>query len=88
MTEDILMLAAAATTLVKVIVDMLRLAFPNRPSWVSPVLAVVLGPPVTLLLMIANGNAVTEVLVAQAAVAGILAGGAAIGVTEAQRRAV
>lgn len=85
--ESVLLLVAAATTVIKVFVDIVRISFPVRPTWLSPVLAVVVGPIVVLLLMLSSGTILTTAAIAQAIIAGILAGGTAIGVTETQKRA-
>lgn len=84
--DNVFLFVTAATTLVKVIVDAIRIATPSRPSWISPVLAIGLGPLIMALLMVSNGDLLTQVTIAQSVIGGILAGGAAIGVTEAQKR--
>jgi hypothetical protein len=84
--DNMMLLASAATLFIKIIVDAIRIAFPERPNWISPVLAISLGPLVVAGLIIANGDALTSQMIAQAFLSGILAGGGAIGVTELQKR--
>ncbi len=85
--ETIIVQALAASTIVKALVDVARMAAP-LPRWLPPLLAVLGGIAVVLLLMVAAGGALTAQLVAQAILAGILAGASAVGVTELQKRAV
>jgi hypothetical protein len=84
--ETIITLALAATTVVKVLVDLARMAAP-LPRWLPPLLAIGSGILVVLLLMVAEGRVVTAQLAAQAVLAGIMTGGMAVGVTEVARRA-
>lgn len=78
-------LALAATTIVKVLIDILKMAW-DAPRWASPVLAVVLGPAAVILLMLASDQQLTSQLLAQAVLSGWLAAGGAVGVTELARR--
>lgn len=84
--ENVFLLVGTATTLVKILVDAVRIGIPDRPSWISPVLAIGFGPLVVFLVMVGNGVVISQVMIAQSVIAGVLAGGTAIGVTEAQRR--
>jgi hypothetical protein len=76
----------AAATLVKLVIDIARMAA-DLPRWVPPALAVVFGPLVVLLLMLSVGAALTTQTLASGALAGLFAAGAAVGVTEVSRRA-
>lgn len=84
--DNVFLLVTAATTIVKLVVDGARIAVPNRPSWVSPILALMLGPLITTLIMVSNGETLTQTTIAQAILAGIFAGCGAIGLTETQKR--
>jgi TRAP-type C4-dicarboxylate transport system permease small subunit len=77
----------AATTIAKVLVDVVKNAFPNRPTWVSPVLAIVFGILAAFTIMLTGETELTRAVIAQSLLAGILAGGSAVGVTELQRNA-
>lgn len=83
--DQILALSLAATTIVKVLIDVLKLAW-STPTWAPPLLAVVGGPFVVVLLMMADAQVLTQQALAQAILAGILAGGGAVGVTEIAKR--
>lgn len=84
--DNVLLTIAAAATIIKTIVDVIRVAFPERPSWISPVLAIALGPLVVVLISVSQGDPLTQQVIAQAFLSGVLAGGSAIGVTELQKR--
>ncbi len=84
--DNILTASLAAASIAKILVDILRMAFPNRPSWVSPVLAIAFGILSALLLSIANGTEITQTMIAQNIIAGILAGGSSVALTEIQKR--
>jgi hypothetical protein len=81
----ILTQALAAATICKVIVDMIR-GIADIPSWLSPVLALTFGVVAAVLLRVASGDALASDSIAQAVLAGVLAAGSAVGVTELQRR--
>lgn len=81
----ILTLALATTTIAKILVDMIRLGGP-LPAWASPVLALLTAICVANLLQVAAGVALTPATEATAILAGILAAGTAVGVTELARR--
>jgi hypothetical protein len=85
--QSILTLAAAATTFAKLLVDIVRMTG-AKPTWLSPVLALMFGVASVLLLMVAGGEVLTAQSVAQAVLAGVLAAGGAVGVTELSRRAM
>lgn len=82
---DILTHALAAATICKVIVDMLRQARP-LPGWSAPLLALLVGILAAGLLAIATDQPMDAPAVARVILAGILAAGSAVGVTELQKR--
>lgn len=87
MQQEIIILALAATTIVKALVDMSRLAFNAPPRWLSPLFALVVGILVSFLLRLANGEVITSAIAAQCVLAGLLAAASAVGVTELQKKA-
>jgi len=66
---------------------MLTLAWPDRPRWVPPVVALIAGILITNLLQMTSNIPLTQQTEAQAILAGIVAATGAVGVTELQRRA-
>lgn len=81
-------LLASATMICKVFVDILRIMFKtDLQSWISPTMALVSSPIIVTLLMISNGVVINTSSVAQIILASILVTGAAIGVTEVQKKA-
>lgn len=84
--DSILLLALSASMVAKTLVDMLRMAV-DTPRWLPPVLAVGAGVGTVLLLMVAQGQALTAAALATAVLAGVLAGGSSVGVTELSNRA-
>lgn len=87
MDDQIIALSLAAVAIVKVLVDLVKLGWVALPQWVPPLLALIGGPVIVALLMIAGGQLLTQQALAQAVLAGILAGGGAVGVTELANRA-
>lgn len=86
MTETVITNALAAASIAKILVDILRMAFPNRPDWVSPLLAVLFGIGASVLLLLTQDVELTRAALAQAVLAGVLAGGSAVGITQLQRQ--
>jgi hypothetical protein len=84
--SNIILQAAAAATFVKVLIDILKMAT-DPPRWAPPALAVSGGIGIILLLMVAGDVALTRAAIANAILAGIMAGGTAVGVTELSKRA-
>lgn len=84
MGDNILLLASSAASIVKVLVDALKLAV-EPPRWAPVALALLGGIVVVLLMLVADGQPLTAQTQAQAALAGLLAGGMAVGVTEVQK---
>jgi hypothetical protein len=84
--SNIILQAAAASTFVKILVDILRMAT-DPPRWASPLFAVSGGIAIILLLMVAGNVELTRAALANAVLAGIIAGGTAVGVTELGKRA-
>ena len=103
MIESILILASAAATPTKAIIDILRVSLdrlgeiPSIPQWVStladvikalsPLLALLLAPFIVAGLFVSQEMVLTPALQAQAVIAGIMAAVGAIGVTELQKKA-
>lgn len=84
--ENILILVAAATAFAKPAVDMIRAMVGDKlPAWASPPLAVLVAIGALLFLAVARGEVLTQELIAQAILAGFLAGAGAVGVTELQK---
>lgn len=77
--------AAAVAFVVRGLIDALKMAV-DPPRFVAPLLALVLGPCVLTLLSVAANAPLTQALVAQNIVGGLLAGLAAIGSVELTKR--
>lgn len=84
--DNIVTLSLAAASIAKILVDLVRMAFPNRPQWVSPVLAICFGIFTSLMLSVANGVMIEPQMIAQNVIAGILAGGSSVAITELSKR--
>jgi hypothetical protein len=91
MTTDIVTQSMAASMIVKVIIDIIKYYNRERelyvPGYTWPILAITFGIVACTLLSLANGIAFSWQNVAQNIIAGILAAGQAIGITELQKRA-
>lgn len=86
--QSILLLASAGAMFVKVLVAIARMITPNPPTWVIPVLSLAFGVLCVSLLMLVGGQSFTvAAVVAQALLAGILATGLALGITELDKQA-
>lgn len=83
---EIITWALAAATVVKVLVDLLKMAI-QPPSWATAALAIGGGIGAVVLFMVAGDVALTVQAMATAVLAGILAAGSAVLGTELQRRA-
>lgn len=77
--------AAAVAFLVRGLIDALKMAV-DPPRWLSPPLALLLGPVILTLLSVAAGSLLTQALLAQNGIAGLIAGLAAIGSVELSKR--
>lgn len=86
MEDNILILASAGALYAKLVVDLAKMAT-DLPRWAAPILAIVVAIASLVVLMIANEQPLTQALIAQAVLAGFLAGGSAVGVTELHKRA-
>jgi len=84
--DSIIQSALAAATVAKTLVDIIRMAA-DLPRWLPPALAILGGIGSVVLLMIANKVGLDSAVLAQSVLAGILAGGLAVGVTELGTRA-
>lgn len=69
------------TVATKVLVDLVTLGWPTRPTWVAPVASVLSGISCVGLQLIATQPALTTQLGAMAILNGIVAGGLAMGIT-------
>lgn len=78
--RDIIVLATAGGFVTKIVVDAIRGAT-AVDGWWTRALALAVGVAVCLLVQIANVIPLTQATAAQAVLAGLIAGGAAIGVT-------
>ena len=76
----------SATTLTKVLIDGLRLSSPGLCGRYAPILAFLFGPTWVLLFIVASGASVGAATIAGALIAGVFAGGGAIGVTGLQTK--
>lgn len=81
--------AVVATVFVKLVIDIVRIGSPMQlPTWVSPVLALVLGQVFVFLITVSGGEVIQASVVSDMILAGVLAAGSAVGVTDLGRRAV
>lgn len=81
--------ALVATVFVKVVIDVIRLGFPMQlPTWASPVMALVFGQVFVFLITVSGGEVIQASVVSDIILAGVLAAGSAVGVTDLARRAV
>lgn len=86
-SDNILMLSIAVAGIVKSLVDIIRLMFPDPPQWVSPIAALILGIGCVLLWQVADGITLSPANAAQGILAGLLAGTSAVGITTLSRKA-
>jgi hypothetical protein len=84
--DSIILLALAGATVAKTLVDLLKMAM-DTPRWVQPAAGIVAGILTILLMEVADRVAIDLAVGAQIVLAGILAAGSAIGVTELQKYA-
>lgn len=84
--NDLMTETMAITTVVKILVDMTQLGMPTMPKWFKPLSAVIYGIVVGQLFLLSNGDEVTRQAIATSILSGVLSAGAAIGVTELQKR--
>lgn len=84
--NDIITEAMAITTLTKILVDMTKMAVPDLPKWLGPVGALVYAIVIGQLMILASGVVLTPQGVSMSILSAILAAGAAVGVTELQKR--
>jgi hypothetical protein len=81
--------AVVATVFVKLVIDIVRIGSPMQlPTWVSPVLALVLGQVFVFLITVSGGEVIQASVISDMILAGVLAAGSAVGVTDLSRRAV
>lgn len=83
----ILQQVLAAATICKILVDLVRQTT-KCESWMLPILAIVFGISASILISLSMNPLFTVPIIAQSIIAGILAAGSAMGVTELQKRAL
>lgn len=83
----ILQQALASATICKILVDLVRQTT-KCETWLLPILAIVFGIAASILISLSIVPMFTVSIVSQAIIAGILAAGSAMGVTELQKRAL
>jgi hypothetical protein len=85
--DNILLLATAAGSIAKTFIDVVRMGV-EMPLWLPPTLAMLLGPILVFLFLLATSPALafTWQLLATCILAGIVAAGYAVGATELARR--
>lgn len=84
---DIIQLTLASATVAKVLVDLIRQTA-KVESWAYPLLALVFGIISSLLFIGSYGIPFTPQVISQGIIAGIMAAGSAVGITELQKRAL
>lgn len=84
---DITTKTLAIVTIVKILVDMVKIAMPDTPTYIPPLTATVFGIIAAILVDMSSGVVINGQSIATSVLAGILAAGGAIGVTELQKRA-
>lgn len=89
-STDISMAAAttgAAAFATKILVDVITMGWPTRPTWVGPVAAILIGIGCTFLQFLTTATTVTAQLAANAVLLGIVVGGLAMGITASSNSA-
>lgn len=85
--ESILVQALAATTFAKILVDIFKLSPIPTPGRFLPYLAIICGEIASFLFFLTSATPFTRQTVAITLLAGIIAGGGAVGVTELHKKA-
>lgn len=80
MDATIITLALAAATVVKIVVDLVKLGV-DAPRVLPPLLALILGPIIVVLMTMAQATPLTQAVLAADLLAGLIAAGVAMGVT-------
>ena len=83
----ILQQALAAATICKILVDLIRQTT-KCESWLLPILAIVFGILSSICISLSVNPTISVSIASQSIIAGILAAGSAMGVTELQKRAL
>lgn len=83
----ILQQALAAATICKILVDLVRQTT-KCETWLLPILAILFGIVASILISLSINPLITVSIISQSIIAGILAAGSAMGVTELQKRAL
>ena len=87
MSGDLVIMSLAGLPVVKVLVDVLKISPVPTPGNLPAWLALAIGPPVQLLLLLYSGGVLNQQSLAGVMLAGLLSGGGAIGVVELGKRA-
>lgn len=87
MIDNILLLAAAAGSIAKTLIDLARMGR-EMPAWLPPTMALALSPVLVFLFLLSTGTVLAYdwPLLATCILAGIVAAGYSVGVTEIARR--
>lgn len=89
MTDNIISLSLAVATILKVLIDLLRITLQSAGikmvKTFIPLIALFFGPALCILVIVATGATLSSDAIAQALIAGVLAAGQAVGVTELQK---
>jgi hypothetical protein len=83
----ILQQVLAAATICKILVDLVRQTT-KCEGWMLPILAIIFGISASILISLSINPLITVSIISQSIIAGILAAGSAMGVTELQKRAL
>jgi hypothetical protein len=87
---DLITQSMAIAMLSKVLIDIWKYYIKSNPielpSWIYPVLSVLVSIGIAVLMTVSNGIELTAQVIAQQILVGILSAGQAIGVTELQKR--
>lgn len=89
-STDISMAAAttgAAAFATKILVDVITMGWPSRPTYVGPVAAILIGIACTFLQFLTTATTITAQLCANAVLLGIVVGGLAMGITASSNSA-
>lgn len=85
MNPSVVALALASAYVTKVLVDMFRLSGNDSVKHWSAAIALAVGIVAAIVVNLANGVVLSTVVLAQSALAGVLAAGSAVGATELQK---
>ena len=78
---DSLITVSSSAMVAGYLVEFVKLAFPNKPAWISVLAAVLSGIAASFLISLAQGQAMTTTLAARLILEGIAAAATAAGLT-------